>query len=99
MHTIFVSHFVRGNFATVKLGIHKKTGEKVAIKIIDKKKFALNPSLRKDQLLDEVRVMKSLIHPNILEIKDIFESDDYMYLVLELYAFFIMKLIIQCNRG
>lgn len=73
-----------GNFATVKLGIHKKTGEKVAIKIIDKKKFALNPSLRKDQLLDEVRVMKSLIHPNILAIKDIFESDDYMYLVLEL---------------
>lgn len=73
-----------GNFATVYLGVNKSTGEEVAIKVIDKKKFAMNPSLRPDQLQDEVNVMKALSHPNILSIKDLIETDDFMYLILEL---------------
>lgn len=73
-----------GNFATVYLGVNKSTGEEVAIKVVDKKKFAMNPSLRKDQLQDEVNVMKALFHPNILAIKDLIENEDYMYLILEL---------------
>jgi serine/threonine protein kinase len=73
-----------GNFATVKLAINKNTGEPVAVKIIDKKKFALNPSLRKDQVLDEAKIMKAIHHPNILSIKDIIDSEDNIYMILEL---------------
>ena len=32
----------KGTFSKVKLGINKLTGEKVAIKIIDKKKLKIN---------------------------------------------------------
>lgn len=39
-----------GNFAVVKLGIQKKTGKKVAIKIIDKKKHLRQTSARKAQV-------------------------------------------------
>ncbi|KAJ3590642.1 hypothetical protein NHX12_008592 [Muraenolepis orangiensis] len=53
----------KGNFAKVKLARHILTGREVAIKIIDKTQ--LNPtSLQK--LFREVRIMKTLNHPNIV---------------------------------
>jgi serine/threonine-protein kinase Chk2 len=74
-----------GNFATVKLAIHKATGEKYAIKIIDKKKFLLSSSSRrKNTLMDEVNILKRVSHPNIISIKDVYESSQKLYLVLEL---------------
>eukprot|EP01114_Cavostelium_apophysatum_P007077 TRINITY_DN1876_c0_g1_i3.p1 TRINITY_DN1876_c0_g1~~TRINITY_DN1876_c0_g1_i3.p1 ORF type:complete len:491 (-),score=180.47 TRINITY_DN1876_c0_g1_i3:220-1692(-) len=73
-----------GNFATVKLCVSRDTGETYAVKIIDKKKFATNSALRKDQLADEVRVMKALQHPNVLSIIDLFETEDTLYMILEL---------------
>eukprot|EP00296_Roombia_truncata_P000103 JP435763.1.p1 GENE.JP435763.1~~JP435763.1.p1 ORF type:complete len:340 (+),score=101.43 JP435763.1:1-1020(+) len=69
-----------GTFATVKKGIHKKTGENVAIKIIDK----ANLGDMEESLKTEVDVMKSVSHPNIICLKDIFETSDKLYLVLEL---------------
>ncbi|KAJ5073050.1 checkpoint kinase [Anaeramoeba ignava] len=56
-----------GKFATVKLGIDKKTGEKYAIKMIDKTKYI--PNIR---------------HPSVVIAKDIFDSPNFLYLVLEL---------------
>ena len=58
--------YTRGNFATVKLAIHKKSGEKFAIKIIDKKKFLLsNATKRKNALMDEVFILKQVDHKNV----------------------------------
>ena len=55
----------KGNFAKVKLAKHIPTGKEVAIKIIDKTQ--LNPgSLQK--LFREVRIMKTLDHPNIVKL-------------------------------
>lgn len=70
-----------GNFAVVKLGVHKKTGEKVAIKVIEKSQCedADNESIQ-----TEVTVMKSIQHPNIVCLKEIYESKDKLYLVMEL---------------
>ena len=52
-------------FAKVKLAKHIPTGKEVAIKIIDKTQ--LNPgSLQK--LFREVRIMKTLDHPNIVKL-------------------------------
>jgi len=69
-----------GTFATVKLGVHKKTGEKFAIKVIDKS----NIGDFEDSLKTEVDVMKSVNHPNIICMKEIFDSSDKLYIVLEL---------------
>lgn len=68
----------------MQLGVDKATGEKLAIKIIDKKKFAKNTGLRKNQLEDEVNVMKALRHPHILTIRNFIETEDKMFLILEL---------------
>merc|ERR1719445_979014 len=70
----------KGNFAKVKLAKHIPTGKEVAIKIIDK--TALNPgSLQK--LFREVRIMKTLDHPNIVKLFQVIETEKTLYLVME----------------
>eukprot|EP01113_Clastostelium_recurvatum_P019686 TRINITY_DN2323_c1_g2_i2.p1 TRINITY_DN2323_c1_g2~~TRINITY_DN2323_c1_g2_i2.p1 ORF type:complete len:544 (+),score=139.32 TRINITY_DN2323_c1_g2_i2:49-1632(+) len=72
-----------GNFATVRLAVHRDTGERFAMKIVDKKKLMIG-SQRPEALMDEVNVLSRLKHPNITSIKDIFQTESTMYLVLEL---------------
>ncbi|XP_040564852.1 MAP/microtubule affinity-regulating kinase 3 isoform X7 [Lepeophtheirus salmonis] len=70
----------KGNFAKVKLARHTATGKEVAIKIIDKTQ--LNPgSLQK--LFREVRIMKTLDHPNIVKLFQVIETEKTLYLVME----------------
>uniref|UniRef100_A0A4W5JT08 MAP/microtubule affinity-regulating kinase 3 n=1 Tax=Hucho hucho TaxID=62062 RepID=A0A4W5JT08_9TELE len=70
----------KGNFAKVKLARHILTGKEVAIKIIDKNQ--LNPtSLQK--LFREVRIMKGLNHPNIVQLFEVIETDNTLYLIME----------------
>ena len=74
-----------GQFASVHLCIHKATGKQWAIKIIDKKKFALSSSSeRPDALLGEVEILRQLDHPGCIKINEMFETDDTLYLILEL---------------
>lgn len=61
--------------------MHKQTGERFAIKVIDKKKF----NSGKEALMGEVRILQALKHPHIIKIQDVFETDHYLYLILELY--------------
>jgi len=70
----------KGNFAKVKLAKHLPTGKEVAIKIIDKTQ--LNPgSLQK--LFREVRIMKTVDHPNIVKLFQVIETEKTLYLVME----------------
>eukprot|EP01122_Echinamoeba_exundans_P006077 TRINITY_DN163_c0_g2_i1.p1 TRINITY_DN163_c0_g2~~TRINITY_DN163_c0_g2_i1.p1 ORF type:complete len:520 (-),score=157.55 TRINITY_DN163_c0_g2_i1:73-1590(-) len=74
-----------GNFATVVLGIHKENGRQFAIKIIDKKKFAMsNATNRKNALLGEVEILSKMTHPGCIGIEEMFETNTKLYLVLEL---------------
>ncbi|EFA83771.1 protein kinase 1 [Heterostelium album PN500] len=72
-----------GNFATVRLAVHKETGQKYALKVIDKKKMSMT-SKRKDALMDEVNVLTKVKNENIISIKEVFETNKNLYLVLEL---------------
>ncbi|XP_026047351.1 MAP/microtubule affinity-regulating kinase 4 isoform X2 [Astatotilapia calliptera] len=70
----------KGNFAKVKLARHILTGREVAIKIIDKTQ--LNPtSLQK--VFREVRIMKTLNHPNIVQLFEVIETEKTLYLIME----------------
>lgn len=71
----------KGKFGIVKLGIHKKSGDKVAIKII--KKSAIK---EKDLALIryEIETLKMCQHPSIMRLLDVFETFEYLYLVMEL---------------
>uniref|UniRef100_A0A6B2LA67 non-specific serine/threonine protein kinase n=1 Tax=Arcella intermedia TaxID=1963864 RepID=A0A6B2LA67_9EUKA len=67
------------------MAIHRETLEKYAIKIIDKKKFSLsNSTKRPNALMDEVKILSKLKHPNIISIKEVFETETNLYIVLEL---------------
>ncbi|EGC31005.1 hypothetical protein DICPUDRAFT_157188 [Dictyostelium purpureum] len=72
-----------GNFASVRLGVEKETGDKYAVKIIDKKKMSMT-SKRKDSLMDEVNVLTKVHHQNIISIKEVFTTPKNLYLILEL---------------
>ena len=71
----------QGTFGKVKLGIHKPTNEKVAIKILEKSKI-----IEKD---DEIRVtrelemMQKFNHNNVILVTEIFSNRDNFYIVME----------------
>ncbi|KER31510.1 hypothetical protein T265_02282 [Opisthorchis viverrini] len=70
----------KGNFAKVKLAQHLTTGMQVAVKVIDK--TLLNHSSMQ-KLFREVRVLKTLNHPNIIKLLEVIESERHLYLVME----------------
>ena len=54
-----------GHYAVVKLAKHVFTGEKVAVKVIDKMKL---DAATRVQMLQEVQLMKLVQHPHVVRI-------------------------------
>lgn len=71
-----------GNFSKVKVGTDTETGETWAIKIIDKEQLA--KERMEEQLKREIAVMKMLKQPNIVQLKEVMQTANHIYLVLEL---------------
>ncbi|EEY65462.1 calcium/calmodulin dependent protein kinase, putative [Phytophthora infestans T30-4] len=70
-----------GNFSVVKECTDRKTGERFAVKCINK--AALNPKDRSN-LEQEIEILKDLKHPNIIKLCDVFDGDGPMcFLVME----------------
>ncbi|KAK3564325.1 hypothetical protein QTP86_013233 [Hemibagrus guttatus] len=71
----------KGHFAVVKLARHVFTGQLVAVKIIDKTKL---DGLAMGHLLQEVRCMKLVQHPNVVRLYEVIDTHTKLYLILEL---------------
>uniref|UniRef100_A0A8D0F829 SNF-related serine/threonine-protein kinase n=1 Tax=Strix occidentalis caurina TaxID=311401 RepID=A0A8D0F829_STROC len=71
----------KGHFAVVKLARHVFTGQRVAVKVIDKSKLAGEAA---GQLLQEVRCMKLVQHPNVVRLYEVIDTHAKLYLILEL---------------
>ncbi|KAJ5066154.1 serine/threonine-protein kinase fhke-related [Anaeramoeba ignava] len=74
-----------GQFSKVFLAIEKSTGMNYAVKIIDIAKylpFQFKPF--RNQPMDEVNIMKKITHENIVRVKDVFVTEQNIYIVLEL---------------
>ena len=69
-----------GSFSFVKMGINKVTKEKVAVKIMDKKKMN---STRLESARTEIEIMKICQHPNIIHYIDSYENENNIYIVME----------------
>lgn len=72
-----------GKFGLVKLGIHKSTSEKVAIKII-KKDAMDNKDL--ELVRSEIDIMKLCKHENVVRLLDHFENSEFIFIVMEYLA-------------
>eukprot|EP01132_Coremiostelium_polycephalum_P007597 gene7597-9341_t len=71
----------KGAFSIVYLGTHKATKENYAIKIINKE--ALGKDYEKN-LKMEMDILKKVNHPNIIALKELFDTPNRLYLVMEL---------------
>ncbi|KAL8584489.1 hypothetical protein ACOMHN_016810 [Nucella lapillus] len=72
----------KGGFACVYKARSNKTGQEVAIKMIDKKLMKAAGMVAR--VKKEVEIHSRLKHPSILELYNYFEDSNYVYLVLEI---------------
>jgi serine/threonine protein kinase len=70
-----------GSFAKVKLATFNTAGQQVAVKIYELSKNSSEEF--KKNLTNEVKMLQTLSHPNIVKLQDTFEGKWYAYLVLE----------------
>ncbi|CAG5098317.1 Oidioi.mRNA.OKI2018_I69.XSR.g15558.t2.cds [Oikopleura dioica] len=70
----------KGNFAKVKLAKHLLTGRDVAIKVINKKEMS---TTNLSKLMREVRIMKMLHHPHVVQLFEVIETRETLHLVME----------------
>ena len=87
----------KGKFEVVNLGIYKKTGEKVVVKILNKSRKKSKTD--KELVKMEIGILKLCHHPNIVRLLDHFENVDYIFIITEyiegltIYKFFKKKIL------
>ena len=69
-----------GKFSEVFEASNKRTSVTYALKRIDKTK--LNPR-EKEFLRDEIQIVSLLSHPNVIEIREVYQSKRWMNIVME----------------
>jgi MAP/microtubule affinity-regulating kinase len=85
----------KGKFGVVKLGKHIVTGDKVAIKVIDK----LQQKQRTlDEMLKEADIMKRLDHHNIIKVHEIIDTENTFYIIMEYASNGDLFSCLDCGR-
>ena len=72
----------QGSFGEVKLGRNIHTHQEVAIKVIEKEKIKTKEQM--GRLKREVRMLKLLHHPHIVQLYDVVDNERFIYLTMEL---------------
>ena len=75
----FLENISSGSFGSVVRAIDINTEEIVAIKIINKLSNKINPF----KIKEEINILKSLNHPNILKFYDYIETNAKVYIIME----------------
>ncbi|KAG1700181.1 hypothetical protein DVH05_011990 [Phytophthora capsici] len=76
-----------GNFSRIVEARHKATGDKFALKVIEKQRIK-RLRLRHQNIFNEINmekeVLNRLLHPNIIRLYQTFQDDNNLYFLLEL---------------
>jgi len=64
--------------------IHRQTGLEYAVKVIETRKFRLTPGMSTEEIIQEALMMKEICHPYIVNLKEIFQTDSEIQLVMDL---------------
>lgn len=73
-----------GSTSTCHRCIHKSTGEHYACKIIDKRLIEDRFQGMMDQFHTEIEALRSLHHPNIIQLYDVYITEEKIFIVMEL---------------
>jgi len=71
----------KGTFGKVRVGTHALTDEKVAVKILEKEKIIDSSDV--DRVSREINILKVLIHPVVVQLYEIIESEKEIFLIME----------------
>jgi 5'-AMP-activated protein kinase catalytic alpha subunit len=80
-HYIIGKTIGEGTFGKVKLGTHILTGDKVAVKILEKER--INDVADVERVSREIHILKLIRHPNIIQLYEIIETPKQLYLIME----------------
>jgi 5'-AMP-activated protein kinase catalytic alpha subunit len=80
-HFILKEKLGEGTFGKVRLGTHILTGEKVAVKILEKNKILGQDD--KTRVEREIKILKCLRHPNIIQLYSVIQTVSTIYLIME----------------
>jgi 5'-AMP-activated protein kinase catalytic alpha subunit len=86
----------QGTFGVVVLGTHQITGEKVAVKILDKEKILQETD--KSRLEREIKILKKMRHNNIVHLYDVKETPTSLYIIMEYICGKELFEYIICNK-
>ena len=70
-----------GTFSTVKLGMHRITLKKVAIKILDKNKIESKDDL--ERIIREMQILTEMNHQNVIKVFKIYEEENNFSIIME----------------
>eukprot|EP00826_Nyctotherus_ovalis_P005296 TRINITY_DN11192_c0_g1_i4.p1 TRINITY_DN11192_c0_g1~~TRINITY_DN11192_c0_g1_i4.p1 ORF type:complete len:571 (-),score=48.12 TRINITY_DN11192_c0_g1_i4:206-1918(-) len=70
-----------GTFGKVRVGTHMLTGEKVAVKILEKERIIDIADV--ERVAREIHILKIIRHANILQLYEIIETTEKLYLITE----------------
>ena len=71
-----------GAFGSVEEVKHKISGAIRAMKIIDKTRMKLG-SEEEEQLINEINILKTLDHPNIMKVFEYYNYNNHLYIISE----------------
>ncbi|KAJ3336813.1 hypothetical protein HDU93_002128 [Gonapodya sp. JEL0774] len=82
-HFRIIRSIGEGEFGKVKLGIDARTGQEVAVKLVRKEGLA---GAKREKLMREIALLKTALHPHIVKLFDIIETERHVGLVMEYAA-------------
>lgn len=86
-HTKSIGHYIlgktigEGTFGKVKLGTHILTGEKVAVKVLEKERIIDVADV--ERVAREVYILKLIRHQHVVQLYEIIETSRQLYLIME----------------
>eukprot|EP00118_Oscarella_pearsei_P028549 m.2447 g.2447 ORF g.2447 m.2447 type:complete len:889 (+) comp8663_c0_seq1:136-2802(+) len=85
-----------GQFGIVYAGVHRLSGQDVAVKVIDKARF---PTKQETALKNEVAILKNIHHPGIVTLSDMYETQDKVFVVMEKMRNDMLEMILNSPKG
>jgi 5'-AMP-activated protein kinase catalytic alpha subunit len=70
-----------GTFGKVKLAVHIPTGEKVAIKILEKGRIKEQADVRR--VNREIKILKKARHGNVIQLFEVLDTRTHIFLIME----------------